>query len=174
MKTILKKTVLLLILLISLKAKTQNYSSKNFPEAFAGVEWNTISGLTGISFERYIFQKHNWVIGAKASHAFTYKLGNMSLFGASGRETASFNSITGTIHKFFSLDNHGFFLCSELGAGSRKNRYYEVQYSTGFMAFEAGLGWQFDICNKIKFRWTNTLSFAGRGGITMTKLSIGF
>jgi hypothetical protein len=174
MKTILKKIAVLLIVLTSLKAKSQNYSPRNFPEAFAGVEWNTISGLIGISFERYIFQKQNWVIGAKASHAFTYQLGNMSLFGTSDRETASFNSITGTVHKFFTRDNQGFFLCSELGAGSRKNTYYEAQYSAGFIAFEAGLGWQFDISNKINIRWTNTLSFAGRSGITMTKLSIGF
>lgn len=175
MKTIFKKITVLLFILISAKAKSQDYSPKNFPEAFAGIEWNTTSGLTGISFERYVFQKNNWVIGVKASHAFTYQLGNMSImFSSSDNETVSFTAVTGTVHKFFSGSNRGFFLCSELGGGSRKNKYYEVKYSTGFVAFEAGLGWQFHISNAINIRWTNTLSFAGAGGITMTKLSIGF
>lgn len=175
MKTIFTKITVLLIIFFSLKAKSQDYSPKNFPEAFAGIEWNTTSGLTGISFERYVFQKNNWVIGIKASHAFTYQLGNMSiLFSSSDNETASFNAVMGTVHKFFSGNNHGFFLCSDLGGGSRKNTNYEVKYSTGFIAFEAGFGWQFRISNKINTRWTNALSFAGAGGITTTQLSVGF
>jgi hypothetical protein len=175
MKTIFKTLTVLLIILISATAKSQgNNSPKNFPEAFAGIEWNSLSGLTGISYERYIFQTEKWVIGAKASHAFTYKLGNASLFGTNGKETASFSSIASTAHKFFRPDNRGIFLCSELGIGSRKNKSYEVEYSTLFTAFEAGFGMQFLVGDKATIRWTNTLTFAGKAGITMTKLSIGF
>ena len=175
MKTIFQKLSALFFVLISANAKGQLPNSpKNFPEAFAGVEWNSLSGLTGISYERYIFQQQKWVIGAKASHAFTYKLGNASLFGTNGKQTASFNSVTATAHKFFRPDNRGIFLCSELGIGSRKNTYYEVEYTTLFTAFEAGVGFQFRAGNKLAVRWTNTLTFAGNAGITMTKLSIGF
>jgi hypothetical protein len=175
MKTIFKTFTVLFIILISVKAKGQvNNSPKNFPEVFAGIEWNSLSGLRGISYEGYIFQTEKWVIGAKASHAFTYKLGNASLFGTNGKETASFNSIASTAHKFFQPDNRGIFLCSELGMGSRKNKSYDVEYSTLFTAFEAGFGVQFRAGNKFAIRWTNTLTFAGNAGITMTKLSIGF
>lgn len=175
MKTIFKKPSVLLIVLISANANSQPTNfPKNFPEAFAGIEWNSLSGLTGVSYERYIFKQEKWVLGAKASHAFTYKLGNASLFGTNGEETASFNSVAATAHKFFLPDNRGIFLCSELGTGFRKNRSYEVDYSTLFTAFEAGFGFQFRAGNQLAIRWTNTLTFAGRGGITMTKLSVGF
>jgi len=175
MKIIFKKLTVLLFILLSIKAKSQvTNSPKNFPEAFAGIEWNSLSGLTGISYERYISQKEKWVVGAKVSHAFTYKLGNASFFGTNGKETASFTSVAATVHKFFLPDNRGIFLCSELGIGSRKNRSYEAEYSLLFTAFEAGFGFQFHACNRLAIRWTNSLTFAGRGGITMTKLSVGF
>jgi hypothetical protein len=175
METTFKKFFVLLFILISLKSQSQvNNSPKSFPEVFAGIEWNSLSGLTGISYERYIFQQEKWVIGAKVSHAFTYKLGNASLFGTNGQETASFNSLTATAHKFFHPDNRGIFLCSELGIGQRKNTSYEVKYSTLFTAFEAGFGFQFRVGDKTAIRWTNTLTFAGKAGITMTKLSVGF
>lgn len=175
MKTIFKPLSALLIILITAKAKSQeNSSPKNFPEAFAGIEWNSLSGLTGISYERYIFQKEKWVVGVKASHAFTYKLGNASLFGTNGHESASFNSVSATVHKFFRTDSQGIFLCAELGLGRRENTFYEVKYATMFTAFEAGFGFQFRAGNKLAVRWTNTLTFAGNAGITMTKLSVGF
>jgi hypothetical protein len=175
MKTIFKKLSIPLFILISLKSHSQaNNSPENFPEVFAGIEWNSLSGLTGISYERYIFQQGNWVIGGKISHAFTYKLGNASLFGTTGREKASFSSITATARKFFRSDNRGVFLCSELGIGQRKNTSYDVEYSTSFTAFEAGFGFQFRVGDRTAIRWTNTLTFAGKAGITMTKLSVGF
>lgn len=170
-------TFILLLIFTGFSAKSQeNNSPKNFPELFAGVEWNSISGLTGVSFERYLLQKNKWTIGIKGTHAFEYELGNLelSLFSSSYDGKASFSSVTGTVHKFFSKENRGFFLCSELGVGLRKREYYEYESSDIVPAFEGGLGWQFRVGDKIAIRWTNTLTFAGMGGITMTKLSAGF
>lgn len=175
MKAIQTKIYVLSLFLASLQVCAQESNApKNFPEVFAGVEWNSISGLTGVSYERYIVQKGRWVFGARVSHAFTYNLGNLSLTGSASEETASFNSVTGTAHKFFSENDGGFFLCTELGLGLRKRKYYEVELTNFFTAFEAGLGWQFRIGNKIAVRWTNAATFAGKGAITMTKLSVGF
>jgi hypothetical protein len=172
MKTVFTNIFFLSATLISLAAQGQ--PPKNFPEVFAGVEWNTISGLTGISYERYIFQKDKWVLGAKATYAFNYKLSNLELLSRSNEGTVSFSSITATGHKFFSHNSKGFFICSELGIGSRSHDYYEAKSSTTFTAFEAGLGWQFRVGDKLAIRWTNTLTFAGQGGITITRLSVGF
>ncbi len=175
MKAFQKTIHLLITFLAYLQVGAQERKApKNFPEVFAGVEWNSISGLTGVSYERYIAQKDKWIFGARVSHAFTYNLGNLTLTGSASEETATFNSVTGTAHKFFSSNNGGFFLCTELGLGLRKRKYYEVELSNFFTAFEAGFGWQFHIGNKIAVRWTNTATFAGKGGITMTKLSLGF
>lgn len=177
MKTICTKLSTLLWLIFSFHAKSQgNGSPKNFPEVFAGVEWNSISGLKGVNFERYLFHHNKWTFGVKGTHAFEYEVGNMelNLFSSSYDGRESFTSLTGTVHKFFSRKNSGFFLCSELGLGQRKRKYYEYESSTMFTAFEGGLGWQFRVGDKVAIRWTNTLTFAGHGGITMTKLSVGF
>ena len=177
MKATFTKFPLVFILLVSLKAKSQdNGFPKNFPEVFAGVEWNSISGLTGISYERYLFHHNKWAFGLKGTHAFEYELGNMELdlFSSSSDGKASFTSLSGTAHKFFSRKNGGFFVCSELGLGIRNNKYYEYNTSKMFAAFEGGLGWQFRVGDRLAIRWTNTLTFAGNGGITMTKLAVGF
>ena len=175
MKSIIATIPLFVILLTRLNTFAQGDNQpKNFPEIFAGIEWNSSSGLTGLSYERYIVQKNKWVFGAKATHGFAYHLENLSLFGSASEESVSFNSVTATAHKFFLRADRGFFLCSEVGLGLREHKYFETARTSFYTAFEAGLGWHFQIGDKIAIRWTNTLTFAGKGGITMTKFSAGF
>jgi hypothetical protein len=175
MKRNLHVFLALLFVVFASQTKGQHKATaQNFPEVFAGVEWNTASGMTGISYERYLHEKNEWILGVRITHAFDYSLANMALFSYGDGGHASFNSTTATVHKFFVPNQKGFFLCSELGWGLRKYQYYAVEYSTWFVASEFGFGCQFAVGRKLAIRWSNTITFAGKGGITATKLSIGF
>lgn len=168
--------IFLTVILFSLSSKAQqNHSSpKNFAETFAGVEWNTLSGLTGISYERTLLEKGYWTVGGKFNHSFQYSVGNASLFSDGDGGTAFFNSVTGTVHKFFKPGQRGIFLSSALGAGLKHHRYYASEWSLFYVASEFGFGLQFPIGKKMAIRWSNSLQFEGQGGVTATKLSIAF
>ena len=168
--------VFLTFILLSLCSQSQeNRSSpKNFAEAFAGVEWNTLSGLTGLSYERLLLEKGYWTAGAKFNHSFQYSVGNASLLSDSDGGTAFFNSVTGTVHKFFKQNQKGVFLSGALGAGLKHQKYYASEWSMFYVASEFGFGLQFPLGKKLALRWTNSLQFEGQGGITATKLSIAF
>lgn len=168
--------IYLTVILLSLNSEAQrNYSSpKNFAETFAGIEWNTLSGLTGVSYERILMEKGYWTAGAKFNHSFQYSVGNAALLSDGDGETAFFNSVTGTVHKFFKTGQRGVFLSSALGAGLKHHRYYASEWSLFYVASEFGFGLQFPIGKKMAIRWSNSLQFEGQGGITATKLSIAF
>lgn len=152
----------------------ENPGPKNFPEIFAGIEWNSISGLTGVSYERSVFQKNKWVFGLKATHIFQYERANLEWLHSGYDGTVSISYGTATAHKFFNNQNRGLFLLAEIGTGRRIFRYEALHHESLIMAGEGGIGWQFLLNNRFAVRWTNSLAFGGNGGITMTKLSVGF
>jgi hypothetical protein len=168
--------IFLTFILLSLSSRSQKNPSspKNFVEAFAGVEWNTLSGLTGVSYERLLLEKGYWTAGAKFNRSFQYSIGNASLLSDGDGGTAFFNSATGTVHKFFKPNQKGVFLSCALGAGLKHQRYYASEWSMFYVASEFGFGLQFLLRKKMALRWTTSLQFEGQGGITATKLSIAF
>jgi hypothetical protein len=179
MKIKLSKTrntiVFLTLILLSFNSKSQEKPSpKNFAETFAGIEWNTLSGLTGVSYERLLWEKEYWTVGGKFNHSFQYSVGNAGLFSDGDGETAFFNSLTGTVHKFFKEGQKGIFISAALGPGIKHHRYYASEWSIFYVASEFGFGLQFRIGKRMALRWSNSLQFEGQGGITATKLSIAF
>jgi hypothetical protein len=165
----------LCFILTALTAQSQEkIIAKNFPEGFVGLEWNTGSALAGINYERYLLEKNQCVIGIKLSHSVDYAEENLVLFSAGPDLWANFNSLTGTLHKFFKPEQQGFFLSTELGGGLRKARYHTLEHSTWFVASGAGLGWQTEFIGKAVMRWSFSLTFEGKGVITAMSLSIGF
>ena len=148
---------------------------KNFPGLFFGVEWNTLSGLSGVDFERTVYQKQKMLIGLKAVHVFKYKLSNLQLLNSSYEGTATFSHLMGTAQLFTGKNNYkGLLVHSGLGAGIRKREQYDVSQSRTYPAFEFGFGLQFPVSKTVSLKWTNSLTFAGEGGITLSKISLAF
>ena len=175
MKMVLCIFFALHFMLITTNAQSQQKNvAKNFPEGFAGIEWNAGSALVGFNYERYLLEKNQCVIGVKFTHSCEYTEANLVLFYGGEDIKNSFNSIKATLHKFFKPGQEGFFLSAELGGGLRKARYQIVEQSTWFAARGAGLGWQFEFIGKAVMRWSFTLTFEGRGGITAMGLAVGF
>jgi hypothetical protein len=71
-------------------------------------------------------------------------------------------------------DNSGFFLYAVLGPGLKNRKYYDDERTNLIATFETGLGWQFFLSNHVTFKWSNSLMFAADGGITISKISLGF
>jgi hypothetical protein len=180
----MKKIRLLLFVLLCVPAlwnaclgQTDIKVPKNFPGIFAGVEWNTISGLAGVSYERTVWAKERLTIGIKGIHAFKHENGNLKMFIALGDGTSSFSALLPTVHYYTSHtseNNRGFFLHSGLGVARRIFKDQSVTYGSTKPSFEAGVGWQFHLGSRTTLVWSNTLLFAGAGGITLTKVALGF
>jgi hypothetical protein len=164
------------ICLLGTKVFSQDIRTpKNFPGLFAGVEWNTLSGLVGLDYERTIYQKQKLAIGLKAAHVFKYKLYNLQLLSNPDEGTASFSHLLATARYFTGKNNdRGFFIHSGLGVVFRKHNQYDLSETTTLAGFEAGFGFQFFVSQRIAIKWTNSLLFAGEGGITLSKISLAF
>jgi hypothetical protein len=150
---------------------------KNFPGLFGGVEWNSISGLVGIDYERILYIKNKVTVGAKGMYVFRYKQGNLQLINAPCCGSSSFIAAMGSVNYFTSKreDSKGFFLHSGLGVSFISYKESGIKGDRYTPAFEAGLGWLFPIGSNIALKWTNTITFAtDNGGITLSKVSIGF
>lgn len=149
---------------------------KNSFGLFAGIEWNELSGLMGINYERSVYHNGKFDIGIKAIHILRYKIANLDISNSSNQGTASLSAVlcTGYLYTSKRKDNSGFFLYTALGPGLKKKKYYDNQQTVFIAAFEAGLGWQFFISNHLTFKWSNSIFFAADGGITISKISLGF
>lgn len=178
MKTILSACIMVFFLQGWNECQSQNRAvPKNFPGLFAGVEWNTLSGLTGVSYERSLIKKDSWTLGIKAQYVFTYENGNMQIIFDSFDGQSSLASVMSTAQFFTSKrkENYeGFFLQFGVGAGSRKYEHSDVKRTYTVPCTEFGLGWQFYLGKKTTLVWHNSILFAGEGGITVTKISFGF
>ena len=177
----MKKILILAAMLIGFNvtsiAQDQKSIPKNFAGVFAGIEWNTASGLIGLSYERSVLIKDKLTVGLKGLHVFNYNYGNIAIFMYSYEGRSSITAILPTIHYSTSktkTGNDGFFIQFGLGTGVRRNEYREIKYTDAFLCMENAFGWQSRISNKITLTWTNSILFAGHGAITSTGFSLGF
>ncbi|MGZ5190526.1 MAG: hypothetical protein ACXWCZ_05865 [Flavisolibacter sp.] len=150
---------------------------KNSVGAFAGLEWNTLSCVTGVSYERSLLKRDKLTLGLKATYVFNYENGTMEMFSDSFDGYTTIGSLMTTLHLFTSdrnQINEGFFLLFSAGGGSRN--YKDEDYSNSSLVYcgELGLGWQFYLGKKTTFKLNTSMKFLGAGGITMMKLSFGF
>ncbi len=177
MQSFLRLLILIATLhpLIGLYGQDEKSIPKNFVNITGGIEWNTLSGLTGVEYERVVFTAGKMQIGIKGNYSPRYKRGNFQLFNEGCCEFSSFGTVMGSITYFPSERNKGsgFFLHSGLGAGLRQNEYSEVKHDKVFPGFEAGLGWMPGL-GSIRFRLEGSLQFASEGGITQLKVGMGF
>ena len=153
-------------------------AAKNFPGVLAGIEWNTISGMKGVEYERIVMTIEVVTIGLKGSYSFWYRQGNMSIFGTACCERASIATGLGTVDIFTGSKAipTGFFLHAAFGLGIKSYRLEPGGIVLkGYPAVEAGLGWLFPLGNGAAIKWTNTITFPSKdGGITITRLAFGF
>jgi hypothetical protein len=150
---------------------------QNFTGFFAGVEWNTVSGLIGASYERTVLIKDKLTIGIKGLYVFSYGYGNAAILWDDNDGRASLGAIIPTLHYSTSkakTGNDGFFVQFGLGTALRRTTDGEVKYTNAVLCMEPEFGWQCRIAKKLTLTWTNSILFAGHGGITMTGLSVGF
>jgi len=166
------KRIYTLIILVLAVTTGWSQSAKTTIGAGVGVEWNTLSGLKTVQAERRIMQKDNWSLGIKALHAFRYSLSNMELLHSSDEGTVRFT----TLAPSFQVNPAGrsFFLQSSLGVAARQQVNGDHKTNTFHPAFEAGLGWAFRLGKAAELKWSASLSFAGKGGITGTSIAFGF
>jgi hypothetical protein len=163
---------------VSVKLSAQdNWIPKNSVGAFAGIEWNTLSGLTGVSYERSLLKRDKLTLGLDATYIFTYENGTIEILSDSYDGHTTIASLMSTVHFFTSntnQNNEGFYLL--FGAGAASRTYKNDGYTNSRILFcsEFGLGWQFYIGKKATFNLNTSMKFAGAGGITLMKLSFGF
>jgi hypothetical protein len=178
MKTLLIITVFTAALVSAAVGQHAMSVQKNFVSAFAGLEWNTATGMTGFDYERIIVADKKATAGFKVSYALPYQNGNMQLFNLPCCGVSSVSTVLATAMLFTSAKNDltGFFLNGGLGVGLKTYYIPEILKRTAVRpALELGLGLQFSIGSRIKCRWTNYLTFPStEGGITSSKLSFGF
>lgn len=147
---------MILILSSPVKVLAQDHwIPKNSVGAFAGIEWNTVSGLTGVTYERSLLKRDKITLGLVATYIFNYENGGMEIFSDSYDGQTTIATLMTTAHVFTSnsnQNNEGFFLLFGAGGGSRKHT--ENGFSTSRLLFcsEIGIGWQFYLGRKITFK----------------------
>jgi hypothetical protein len=178
MKQIYLLCVLLFLSSISVKSSAQDkWIPKNSVGAFAGIEWNTLSTLTGVSYERSLLKRDRLTFGLKATYIFNYEHGTMEILSDTYDGFTTIATLMTTLQYFPSKssdDNEGFFLLFAAGGGSRRYMYEDYKNTWPVFAAELGLGWQFYLGKKTNFGLSTSMKFAGAGGITLMKISFGF
>src|SRR5215207_1295175 len=99
---------------------------KNFPKNFiglyAGIEWNSLSGLTGIAYERVLHREDRLALSVRGAWIFEHKYGNMQLLSKPNDGSVSQAMLMGSTQYFMGprgIEQRGFFLLGALGAGAR-------------------------------------------------------
>ena len=178
MKPQLNGILIFAFLFITSSVFAQNEQSKNTIALSAGVEWNTISGVVAMDLERQVFSQDKVALGIRGSWIFRHEQGNMSIFFKPNEGTASMGLLMGTAHYYTAkkfTDNRGFFLQGGLGAVLRMEKLRnQVDYNQVLPALDLGFGSEWKLVNKTRLRWTTGMCFAGRGGITYTKIGMAF
>jgi hypothetical protein len=150
----------------------------NFPGFVAGIEWNTISGVSGLEYERSLYFKKNIVIGVRGTYIFKYRTGNMQLLNRPCCEISGITTLMGTANIFTSTDRlpTGFFFLGGAGLGLKIREFEQgIKESRVTPAVEAGIGWLFPLGSGLGLKWSNTVTFPSKqGGITFTRLALGF
>lgn len=163
-------------LISNVQAQDDPRIPKNYGGLLAGIEWNTISGFTGIEYERIVFAARHITVGVKGSYGFRYRTGNMQLLNRPCCSVANIN--TGFVTADYFTKAHypsGFFIHAGLGAGTKTYRTKQSPDHRHIRpAFEVGVGWLFYLGKGVGLKWTNTITFPSRdAGITITRLALG-
>ena len=172
--------LIILICNVMMPATAQSLESapKNFAGFLAGIEWNTISGVTGVEYERMLLAKEKLTMGIKGSYYFRYKQGNMQIFNSPCCEMSTITTVFATADYFTSRRAYpsGFFFHAGAGAGLKTYRWQPEMHRNSIRpAFEAGIGWLFLLGDGLALKWTNTVTFpSADGGITITRLALGW
>jgi hypothetical protein len=171
-------TLLTFFIAVNCHGQELNAAPKNFVGTFAGIEWNTISGLVGVSYERAVYVVSKAQFGLKGTYIFKYEYGNMQLLNGSCCENTSGGIVlaTGTLYTSKENKYKGFFLHGGLGGSMLQHELEGIVKETKVRAaLEGGFGLQFKLGTTMAIRWTNSVLFHGnKGGITLTQLSLAF
>jgi hypothetical protein len=178
----MKRILLFSVIIFSFAYKGQAQEVTGMPANYAGVlagiEWNTISGLTGVEYERILFGRENVTIGIKGTYTFSYRTGNMQLLNRPCCTVASIGTGLATVDYFTSQNDYpsGFFFHAGAGVGMKT---YSSEHSRDLIqvrpAVEFGGGWLFPLGRRMALKWTNTVTFPSRdAGITITRVALGF
>jgi hypothetical protein len=167
-------------IMFNLKMNGQNVRDlpRNYPGLLAGIEWNTISGMTGVEYERIIIARKSLSAGIKAAYMFPYETGNMQLLASACCDVSTIATALITADLFTSENTapSGFFFHAAIGIGGKK---YEFDTQDKLIrvrpAVEAGAGWLFPLARRFAIKWTNTITFPSKeAGITFTRIAFGF
>ena len=168
------------MIFLALKSDAQKITGMpaNYVGLFAGIEWNTISGLTGVEYERLLFGNKDLTIGMKGSYTFRYKTGNMQLLSRPCCTVASIGAALATADYFTAQQDHpsGFFFHAGAGVGVKTYSSDDFRDLVNVRpAFEFGAGWLFPLGRRAALKWTNTVTFPSKdAGITITRIALGF
>ena len=178
MKRILLFSTIIISLAYHCEAQKVSRMPSNYAGVLAGIEWNTLSGLTGVEYERILVAGNDINIGVKGTYTFPYKTGNMQLLNRPCCTVARIGTVLATVDFFTTQNNYpsGFFFHAGGGVGMKT---YSSEYSRDLIqvrpAFEAGGGWLFPLGRGLALKWTNTITFPSRdAGITITRIALGF
>jgi hypothetical protein len=150
---------------------------KNKIGAFAGIEWNSISGLWGINYERTLFERDKIIVGTKILYVPKYKLGNMKILGGGCCEYINSGAILINSNFFTSLKSrkNRFFLEPGIGMGFKNYKTGEGSNKSLFPTLEAGFGALIPISQNLWLKWNASALFLhSMGATTATSVSLGF
>ena len=168
-----------LVLLLNILPVTgqQNLLPRNHAGIMAGIEWNTISGLAGLTYEHSVFSQDKIQAGLKVLYILPYEPGNFKLLGNECCDEIQSTSVWATGYYFTAAAGKPkrFYLESAIGAGVKKYMLDGITYKSLYPGFEAGFGVFFPVSKKVYLKWHNAVIFLhNNGGSTATQLAIVF
>ena len=195
---LLKRFCFLLILIIcfSIYADAQQRVPKNYIGASGIIEVNRLAVGAGIEYERWLFAKGPWALGAKAHYIFPSKTINYIFSSDESLRRNSQLHLMATSYLFTNQDKEakGFFL--SFGAGvnfikwsAKTQDQNGIPYLASFLevspGFDFSLGAQFELSNRTALRFTGGYEtfigekyneFVSGNGVSLlyVKVSIGF
>jgi hypothetical protein len=176
------KAICLILLTAQTAYSQQNLTAKNFIGFNIGIDWTSISGFMGYSYERLVYGRAAMEIGIRGSYTAPYSYGNFQLLNSSF--SPPITEIKLGVHGYLFPDkakiNTGFFFTAGAGIESSTWKENRKKYSSLSPTGELGFGWKLTIGKKTELRWTNALGFATRrpfaGGdmATTSAIALGF
>jgi hypothetical protein len=197
-KTISLKTsyILLFIICLSICANAQQKIPKNYVGVSGIGELNRLAIGIGLEYERWLFIKNQFAVGAKGHHIFPSKTINYLFSTNEPLQKNSQTHIMATSYFFTGREkeNQGFFLSFGFGANfikwwqessDQSGNHYISTYSEVSPGFDISIGTQLKISERNAFRITGGYeSFLadkykelvnGNGiAVLYTKVSLGF
>jgi hypothetical protein len=174
------KTICILLLAAQTAYCQQNSGAKNFIGSYAGIDWTSISGFRGYSYEHLVHSRAAMEIGIRGSYTSPYSYGNFQLLNSTYSPPVT--EIKLGVHGYSfpgkAKINTGFFITAGAGIESSAWKEDKKKFNNLSPTGELGFGWKWPISKKMVLRWSNTLGFATRrpfaGGDMATTSAIAF